>query len=138
MVEEPAFTIPLSEAGTLARAIWLLAEELRRTDGDAAAGWLLERYRKVLLRADLADAGRDLEADDVEFQPQPGGVPGLGDSAELYTAAELAELAGVTTQAVSKAIRTGRIKATRLADGWRIPAGEADEFVQARKIKESA
>jgi hypothetical protein len=56
------------------------------------------------------------------------------NDAQVYTASSLAAAAGVTSQAVTKACREGRIPgAYQVGDRWIIPRDAGDLFVMAQK-----
>lgn len=77
------------------------------------------------LKGDLAEfVGRVRSRADTTTRPVSAAVPDAGD--ELLTPEEVAELLGITTDAVRKAFRTGRfaLAARKVRGQWQIPRAD--------------
>ena len=50
---------------------------------------------------------------------------------QFYTPKEIAEQYRVTSQAVTKWIKQGKLKAVKVGNVWRIPESALDEFIKS-------
>ncbi|WP_157417546.1 helix-turn-helix domain-containing protein [Nocardioides sp. Iso805N] len=121
-VDGPAVLVPARIAAILERHADLTALRVRTRGVDPEASAVLEALRVAAMTWRGSATG-------TEGAPKPEPAQ---DSNQWLSTGEAADLAGVTSRAIRKAIEGGRLQATEIGGRYRISREDLEQFKAAR------